>query len=306
MPRYTMSAYTAVYDGETTRKNINLALSDPFVVDKSIETKSKTIFDVQLTIEAADLYAALRGTGTLLRKHGLGVGFRGWSGWYSSDVLRCAQRRLAANYTLAEIANPDSVLQTPIPTSHAIAEPITVGEQTFDGIGVSEFTASDTQAFIKNLRKRHRSLVRYKLAMQFAEAIPGMRFESPRGGPEGGGISVLRTPEGVGITFSSIRNQMHVKGGAAGVDEWMSAGDSHRLQSLLSHNSQVTEQNAEAVRMGNPSILHDIEAQPHVPTPEEIAAQQAWEAWRQERDAAMAAWITEHPEPDVPEWDIPF
>jgi hypothetical protein len=279
---------------------MDLALSDPFVVDKSIETKSKTIFDVELTIEAADLYAALRGAGSLMRKHGLGVGFRGWSGWYSSDVLRCAQRRLAANYTAEEITNPDSILETPVPTTKV--ETITVAGETFDG--VSEFTDSDTRAFIKNLRKRHRSLVRYKLAIQLAEANPGMLFQSPMGGPTGGGISVLRTPDGIGITFSAIRNQMHVKGGVTSIDEWMAAGDAHRLQSLLSHNSQVAEQNAEALRMGNPSILHDIEAHTHVPTPEEIALEQEWTAWRQERNVAIDAWIAEHPAPGVD--DIPF
>ena len=153
-------------------------------------------------------------------------------------------------------------------------------------------------------------LVRYQLAIQFAEANPNLSFESPRGGVQGGGITILRMLNGTGITFSAIRRRVHVKCQTSGVDEWIEADDSHHFQALMEHNQHVIEAQSHP---GNPAILHAIEQEPHIPTPEEIQMQQVHNTWaaefnafREAQNAVRDAWMEAHPEPPVPNEDVPF
>jgi hypothetical protein len=261
MPRYRINMYNVAWEDNKKKRqqSFNEAFADPFILDHKLETKIRTSFDAEVQVDAENLRRALRSTGDLLRSKDIHVGFKDWTGWYSADVIRCARRKLDAEYTPEEIADPESILTTPLPETTIIS---------VDGEELTIFEDSVVRPFIKQLRKRHRTLVRYQLAIQFAEANPKMEFSSPRGGAQGGGISMLRTINGIGITFSAVRNQLHVKGGVTNIDEWMDAGDSHHFQALLAHAGEVQE----AQRSGNPAILHAIENEtPEPPSPEMIA-----------------------------------
>lgn len=306
MARYSINLYNVAWEDSASKRKLSFdeALANPYILSHTLATKIRTSFEAEVQVEAEDLRRALRGTGDLLRSKGIHAGFRGWTGWYSADVVRCANRKLNAEYTPGEIAAPDSILATPIPETKT-------GTQTIGGVEYNTVTPlqdSDIREFIKQLRKRYRTLVRYKLSIQFAEANPNLGFESPRGGVQGGGITKLRLLDGTGVTFSAVRRRVHING--AYVDEWIEATDSHRFQALTQFNQHAVAHSQP--QPGNPAILHDIEQEALASTPELLHQQQVHSAWVAAQEvylqSAAQAWLDNHPEPPgaITDEDLPF
>jgi len=186
--------------------------------------------DIILTVWEGSLAAALSWARRDLRVDAEVIS---WSGWYSQDVVHYAERRINEildahtpnqhpRYTADEIANPDSIL-TNVPEG-------------------------STNQVINLARRRHKSLVRYKMAIQFARANPDVEFSND-GQPHlvayPSGITRLRTRIGnIRISFSAVRNQMHVTHGQYDefdIDEWIVPTDSHRFRQLMQHAQHLED-----------------------------------------------------------------
>jgi len=260
MPKYTIAAYHIAHNDrvEEATKKVTELLADPKVVDSKLELSASTRYSMEISVEDVGLNTAMSQVAQLAISKRVNMGFRSWKGWYSGDILRTARRRLESRYTAAEVASPQIIMETPVPET--VSETITEGGELYDGIRA--LSPQEETAFIKRQRTRYRSLLRLQLAQQFAAANPGVQFLTPTGM---NGTTILRTINGLGITFSSVRNRMHVKSDLANLDQWLEAADSHQFQALLQHQDGLVE-HARINQTGTHNLMGAVEAS-HVALP---------------------------------------
>jgi len=279
MPEYTVKM-TVGADGDRTPEIRNakkefLEKVSPFAVRRS-DFPEEEFFDVpgtlhpvivgakvltsvsygfEMTVQARCLQEALQNVSYAMRRsHRGGFKFDSWSGWYSEDVIYYAGRRIRRRYTAAEIANPDLILLS-VPEVVPV-EDIHLGDGTI-ATGLMAAPPSVTQT----ARRRYQWLLRYKMAIQFAQANPGLSFHPPDGWS---GVSKLALKDcAIVITFSANRHRMHVKGSElSGLDEWILPTDTHGFQALVAHEKAVCAEAdpvhlaAQAGAWGNPGEIN--------------------------------------------------
>jgi len=282
MPEYTVNM-TIATDGDDIREITNAAKEflekvSPYAVRRSdfpeeksfdlpgtphpviVEAKVMTSvsYTFKMTVQAPCLQEALQNARYAMNSSKRGyANFDSWSGWYSTDVLYYARRRLANRYTEGEIANPDIILSS-VPEVVPV-ENIELGDGTIvDGLMAAP------PSVLRTARMRYKSLLRYKMAMQFAEANPGLCFRSP---PGRSGVTKLALNDcQIVITFSANRRRMHVKGGElSGINEWIQPTDTHQFQVLVTHEKTVCAEAAaihaaaQAEASANPGEIGDEE-----------------------------------------------